>query len=141
LKHIFWELSEIPRPPESHINHHDGRVYILYDDGNGPSPVTIGRAVSEEMMHPNAAFRSLFPALWKKYYPREPILPHALHVGFYAMSLGIGYQTGLYPALQNTFGPLHANALMDYANFSIVDRSDASHLYEAAMKEEAMLTT
>ena len=140
MKHIFWELSEIPRPPESHINHHDGRVYILYDDGNGPSPVTIGRAVSEEMMHPNVAFRSLFPALWKKYYPREPILPHALHVGFYAMSLGIGYQTGLYPALQNTFGPLHANALMDYANFSIVDRSDASHLYEAAMEEEVLFS-
>ena len=124
MSHIYWELHEIPRPSGSYINHSDGRVFLMTEDGLGKKKrKVIGRATSETMMHPNDLFRYLYPALWSEYYGDRNLPEHELHAGMYALSLGIGCSTNLYPILQDVYGPLYSNAIMDYAIYSIMDRT------------------
>ena len=95
MSHIYWELHEIPRPEESYINHSDGRVFLISDDGHGNKKrKVIGRATSETTMHPNDLFRYLYPNLWSECYGDQDMPEHELHTGMYALTLGIGF-TGM----------------------------------------------
>ena len=127
MSHIYWELHEIPRPDDSYINHSDGRVFLISVDGHGNKKrKVIGRATSETTMHPNDLFRYLYPNFWSEYYGDQDMPEHELHTGMYALLLGIGYSTNLYPVLQKIYGPLYGNAIMDYAMYSIMDRTDTT---------------
>jgi hypothetical protein len=143
MAHIYWELKEIPQPEGSHINRSDGRVFVFL---SGDSPVrksrrkVIGRATSETMMHPNDTFKYLFPNLWNEHYGPDKLPEHILHVGLYALTLGIGYETGLYPILQNAYGPLHANILMDYGIYSILEQSDVSMHFPDRMAQRVIFS-
>lgn len=139
MSHIYWELHEIPRPEESYINHCDGRVFLINRNGNGKKTrQVIGHATSETNMHPNDLYRYLYPVLWEKYYEEAAPQPHMLSAGMYALTLGIGYATNLYPLLHEAYGPVAANAIMDYACFSILDRSDTSQRYPDRMAHEVL---
>lgn len=139
MSHIYWELHEIPRPSDSYINHSDGRVFLMSEDGLGKKKrKVIGRATSETMMHPNDLYRYLYPTQWAEYYGDQELPEHELHAGMYALSLGIGYSTGLYPILQNVYGPLYSNAIMDYAMYSIMDRTDTTQLFPDRMAREVL---
>ena len=139
MSHIYWELHEIPRPSDSYINHSDGRVFLMSEDGLGKKKrKVIGRATSETMMHPNDLFRYLYPALWTEYYGDQKLPEHELHAGMYALSLGLGYSTRLYPIVQDVYGPLYGNAIMDYAMYSIMDRTDAAQLFPDRMTREVL---
>lgn len=141
MSHIYWELHEIPRPSDSYINHSDGRVFLMAEDGLGKKKrKVIGRATSEAMMHPNDLFRYLYPALWSEYYGDRDLPEHELHAGMYALSLGIGYSTNLYPILQGVYGPLYSNAIMDYAIYSIMDRTDTTQLFPDRMAREVLFS-
>ena len=62
MSHIYWELHEIPRPENSYINHSDGRLFLMKDNGLGKmNRRVIGRATSETMMHPNDLYKYLYP--------------------------------------------------------------------------------
>lgn len=139
MGHIYWELHEIPRPDDSYINHSDGRVFLMSDDGTGNKKrKVIGRATSETTMHPNDLFRYLYPNLWAEYYGDQDIPEHELHVGMYALSLGIGYSINLYPIVQRVYGPLYGNAIIDYAMYSIMDRTDTTQLFPDRMAREVL---
>lgn len=141
MAHIFWELHEIPRPYESYINHSDGRVFIMNDDGFGNRKrKVIGRATSETMMHPNELYKYLYPSLWKEYYGEMELPEHELHAGLYALALGIGYKTNLYPILHEVYGPLYGNAIMDYAMYSILERTDTSQLFPDRMAQQVLFS-
>lgn len=137
---VYWNLHEIPIPDGAHINHSDGYVFV-YPPGHKNSRIKIGKATSETTMHPNDNFRDKYPALWKEYYPNEDApAEYVLLPGFYALSLGIGYKTGLYPILQKVYGPQFGNAIMDYCNYSIMDKSDVSQLYPNRMQREVLFS-
>lgn len=139
MSHIYWELHEIPRPSESYINHSDGRVFLMSEDGRGKKKrKVIGHATSESMMHPNDLYRYLYPTLWAEYYGDRDLPEHELHVGMYSLTLGIGYTTNLYTILQNVYGPLYSNAIMDYAMYSIMDRTDTTQLFPDRMSREVL---
>ena len=141
MSHIYWELHEIPRPSDAYINHSDGRVFLMTEDGLGKKKrKVIGRATSETMMHPNDLFRYLYPSLWSEYYSDRNLPEHELHVGMYALSLGIGYATNLYPILQDVYGPLYSNAIMDYSIYSIMDRTDTTQLFPDRMAREVLFS-
>lgn len=141
MSHIYWELHEIPRPSGSYINHSDGRVFLMTEDGlRKKKRKVIGRATSETMMHPNDLFRYLYPALWSEYYGDRNLPEHELHAGMYALSLGIGCSTNLYPILQDVYGPLYSNAIMDYAIYSIMDRTDTTQLFHDRMAGEVLFS-
>lgn len=134
MSHIYREFHEIPIPPDAHINHSDGRVFLMSDDGTGTMRrQVIGIAASDETMHPNSLFKFLFPELWKQYFGEDNLPEHQLHVGMYAASLGIGYSCGLYPVLHDVYGPLYGNAVMDYCMYSIMKRTDTTQLYYDSM--------
>ena len=141
MAHIYWELHEIPRPADSYINHSDGRVFLMSDDGRGRKKRrVIGRATSETMMHPNDLYKYLYPSLWSEYYSDRDVPEHELHVGMYAAALGIGYSSGLYPILQKVYGPLYGNAIMDYAMYSVLDRTDTTQLFTDRMSREVLFS-
>lgn len=139
MSHIYWERHEIPIPDNCYINRNDGRVFIMkYDSSRIRRRTVIGHATSEVTMHPNDMFRFLYPALWKEHYGDESIQPHELHAGLYAATLGIGYQTRLYPILHEVYGPLYGNAIMDYAMYSILDRSDTTQIFAERMADQVL---
>jgi len=143
MAHIYWELKEIPQPAGSYINKSDGRVFVF---SSGDTPVrkskrkVIGHATSETMMHPNDTFKYLFPNLWNEHYGSGKLPEHILHSGLYGLTLGIGYETGLYPIVQSAYGPLYGNILMDYAMYSILERSDVSLLFPDRMVQQVLFS-
>lgn len=143
MAHIYWELKEIPQPAGSYINKSDGRVFVF---SSGDTPIrkskrkVIGRATSETMMHPNDTFKYLYPNLWNEHYGSDKLPEHILHAGLYALTLGIGYETGLYQILQNAYGPLYGNILMDYAMYSILEQSDVSMHFPERMAQRVIFS-
>ena len=143
MGHVYWEKPEIPIPQNAYIDHSDGRVLIFLSNDlptRQSDRRTIGHATSEGTMHPNENFRYYYPNLWKQYYGNDDIREHYLSVGMYALTLGIGYKTQLYPLLQKTYGPLYANFLMDYSMYSILDRSDAAINFQERMKKNVLFS-
>ena len=141
MAHIYWELHEIPRPEGSYVNHSDGRVFLMSDDGNGKSKRrVIGHATSDTMMHPNELYRFLYPTEWENQYHEKNYPSHELHIGLYMLSLGIGHSSWLYPVLHEIYGPLYANAIMDYAMYSIMERSDTTQLFTDRMSREVLFS-
>lgn len=140
---VYWELKEIPQPEGAHVNNSDDRVFIFLPDGKNirdSKRKVIGHATSSTMMHPNDTFRYLYPELWKEYYGDGDIQEHVLHSGMYALTLGIGYKTSLYPLLIEAYGPLYANAIMDYSMYSILEKSDTSQTYPDRMRREIIFS-
>ena len=134
---VFWNLPEIPIPDDASRNSYDNQVSKYYRDGkNNRRRVVIGHAVTTTTMHPNENFRFYYPGLWKKYYSEDVIAQHELHFGQYAMLLGAGYRCGIYSLLHEHFGPEHANAIMDYAMYSIGLRSSSTQLLQDALYEQ-----
>ena len=140
---IYWNLKEIPQPNESHINKSDGRVFIFLRDNDKvreSSRKVIGHATSDTTMHPNDNFRYLYPNLWKGYYGDSGVLERVIRCGMYAMTLGIGYKTALYQTLIEVYGPMYANVIMDYAMYSVLEKSDISQTYEERTQQEAIFS-
>ena len=134
MSHIYWELNEIPIPDFAHINHHDARVYTVRTGPNGQRKRTvIGRATGATRMHPNSTFKFEYPQLWEKYYGGRGLSEHLVQVGLYAATLAIAQRTGLYRDVVTSFGPLYGNGIMDYAMFSISERSSSTQLFADAM--------
>lgn len=144
MSHIYWELKEIPIPKDqgAKINNNDGRVYIFLDK-NKPvkesKRVVIGRATSETTMHPNDNFKYFFPSLWEEHYGKRT-QEHSLAAGLYAFTLASSHNNNLYPILHKVYGPLYANALMDYSMFSIRENSDSSINYEDSMHDKVIFS-
>lgn len=125
MGHIYRELQEIPIPEGARINHYNGEVSVYSYPNGVRSREVIGSAVGETKMHPNTNFKHRYPELWAKYYGEKN--PHAnfVHVGLYALTLGIVEKTGLYQALEESLGTGQANAVMDYAMFGIRTQADS----------------
>ena len=138
---VYYNKREIPIPDGLHINHNDGRVYSITTDLDGNKKrVVFGKATSETTMHVNDTFKMLYPDLWRKYYGDEELHPFNLRCGLYALTLGAGHRSGLYEILLDTFGPQHGNAIMDFAMYSFLTRTDVAQLYEDAMADQALFS-
>ena len=143
MGHVYWEKNEIPIPDGGYVNHADGRVFIFLSDAvptRQSRRMVIGHATSESTMHPNDNYRYYFPNLWEENYGDREKHEHALRAGLYALSLGIGYKTGLYEGLQVAYGPMYANFLMDYAMYSILERSDVAMDFRDRMKGSVLFS-
>ena len=97
MAHVYRERPEISIPPNAHINHSDGRVFV-YSPENPNKRIVIGHATSETTMHPNETFRLLYPVLWNEAYSKKYHDPAELlmSVGLYALCLGASTFNGLY---------------------------------------------
>lgn len=141
MDHVYRERREVDIPfPEAHINHNDGRVYLLDVDGPGKR-TTIGWATGETTMHPNDEFRRRYPERWELEYAKyKDPKGYEIHVGMYGLCLGAAYESGLYSVLCDVYDPKYANMIMDYSMYSILNRSDVSQLYSERMRNEAIFS-
>ena len=125
---LYRDRDEIPIPDEAYVNTYDGRVYIKQADERGKAHrVVVGKAASATTMAPNESFRAIFPGLWEAAYGRDETVRLEVGAGTYAMLLGAGLKSGAYPIAQPVYGLDSGNALMDYAAFSMLERSDSTH--------------
>ena len=140
MAHIYWEKKEIPIPDDAYINHSDGRVFVFIREGKVLEKShrrVIGRAASNRTMYPNNTFRDMYPSLWEEYYgPGEKQPERFLRAGTYSLCLGAGHSTGVYPMLHEVYGPMYANAIMDFSMYSMLTRSDAAHTLPERMRGE-----
>ena len=130
-------------PVFAYPDRHDGRVFILPigDDGKKHKRTIGYMTVStpgEERMIPNRYFRDTYQDLYAEAYPNEKIPAHQMGIGMYALTLGIATTTGLYTDLQDVYGPLHANSILDYTMFSILHRSGVTQVFEKTMADEVL---
>lgn len=140
---VLWNSREIPHPSGAHIDRTDGRVFVYLDEGKPvrqSRKVTVGHATSQTLMHPNEKFRQMYPALWREYYGERGLVRHVMHCGMYALVLGAGWQTGLYPILHDVYGVQNANCIMDYIMFSIVQHSNVAQTFPDRMRDEVLFS-
>ena len=137
---IYRNLQPIAIPADGRVNNYDKKVSKYYTSDGKRRRWTIGAVTTEGMMIPNENFRRLYPDLWKQYYGQEVPAMRIVRVGMYAMTLGIGLSTGIYPILQKTVGPEFGNAIMDFAMYSIQERSNVAQHFASAMEEQMVFT-
>ena len=133
----------MPVPSFAYPNRHDGPVFIItIDDDGRKHRKTIGALTNslpcEERMVPNKYFKDIYQDLWNEQYPNKIIPSHEMSIGMYALTLSICSANGVYETLQNIYGPIYANSILDYAMFSIMQRSDVSQLFESIMHKEVL---
>ena len=139
--HLYDELNEIPVPDFAHPDGY--RVYMNYPVGNGQTKkLYIGQYArkDEGTFYANENFRLYCPKEWEAAYAKENAPHYQYNVGMYAMTLTISHKTNLYPALHDTFGPLYGNALLDFAMYSILDRSNVAYRFKPAMEHEVIFS-
>ena len=131
----------IPIPDQAYLSNCDGRVYVKSYDINGEHRVTVGRMAQESgMMYPNAKFSKWFGEQYLAHYSHRKIYPQVLHIGLYMIFLAIAYKLGLYQALCTAFGVHRANAIMDFAIFSIVTHSNVAQSFPDYMSNQMLFS-
>ena len=139
--HLYDELNEIPVPDFAHPDGY--RVYMNYPIGNGlTKKLYIGQYARKEegTFYANENFRLYCPKEWEDAYAKENAPHYQYNVGMYAMTLTLSHKTNLYPALHDAFGPLYGNALLDFAMYSIMDRSNVAYRFKPAMEHEVIFS-
>ena len=140
MGHIYRNNREIPIPPDGRVNRWDMKVSVYRQQDGRRRRTVIGAATSETMMLPNDNFRIKYPDLWNEYYGADESARHRIRLGVYSACLSIGWRIGIYPALQEAFGPEYANAAMDFAMFSIRERSSTAQLFQDDMEEQMLFS-
>lgn len=137
----YFNLKEIPVPEGARPD--GNRVYVMRDVGGGERNklyIGIYARKDEGTFYANDNFRLFFPSLWVEHYGDEQISPHFLELGAYLLSLLISHRAGLYPVLQDSFGPLNGNAMLDFAVYSIKERKNAAYLFKPAMEQSVLFS-
>lgn len=140
---VYRNMKDIPIPSFAFPNRYDGSVFVVTLDKDGKKHrKTIGALTCSEpgaeRMVPNQYFKDVYQDLWNEAYPNKKVPSHEMSIGMYSLTLAICSRTGIYSALQDIYGPMYANSLLDYAMFSILHRSDVTQLYEPTMQSEVL---
>ena len=135
MGHVYRNLKPVPIPPDGYCNRYNGTVFRMYRDSGGHrSRTVIGCMAETGMMFPNDNFRELYPDLWARHYGDNIPEQRFARTGLYALSLGAGYRTLLYPVLAESLGARDANVIMDFAMYSIQEDDDKSSMPEVMGK-------
>ena len=135
--HLYTELNEIPVPDFAFPDGY--RVYIQYPVGNGATKkLYIGQFANkaEGTFYANENFRLYCPTEWAEAYEKENAPHYQYNIGMYAMTLAVGYRTSLYPIIHNAFGPLYGNAILDFAMYGVMERSNVAYRFKPAMEHQ-----
>ncbi len=141
---LYTNLREIPIPDWAKVNNATNMVYVILNTRNKRGDFNrrlIGKRANKHTMYANDNFRIYYPDEWNKYYEGK-LDPKSdfLHFGLYAAVLGILHKTGLYNALLESFGPLYANALVDFSMYSILYKSDSALSFTSLMSDEVLFS-
>ncbi|MBQ8094650.1 MAG: hypothetical protein IJ242_13915 [Clostridia bacterium] len=140
MSKVYRNKAAIPIPDGLIPKPSDGRISVSVDVNGVTKPITIGYAATPYTMFVNDAFRDIYPLEWAKYYGTEAINPDRLYIGCYALTFGIIHKIKLYTLLLQTYEPGITNAILDYAMYSLLDRTDVTQLYTDRMQDEVLFS-
>ena len=140
---VYRNIKDMDVPSFAYPNRHDGTVFIITVDENGcRHRKTIGALTiddkGKERMSPNQYFKDHYQDLWNAEYPDQHIPSYEISIGMYTLTLSICKKHGIYPDLQDVYGPVYANSMLDYAMFSILHKSGVTQSYESTMTKEVL---
>ena len=131
-------------PPEATVS--AGRVYLITETRylkdrqyNMDSRLTIGwiNDASQKTMNPNSNYAARYPREFS-IASRGKLAPVTRRCGLYMLSLALSQSNGLYPTLVDCCGPENANAIMDFANYSILHRTNVAKDYPHLMADQVL---
>ena len=131
-------------PPDAFVA--SGRVYVITESRylkdrqyNMDSRLTIGwvNDTSKKTMNPNSNYASRYPKEFSA-AANGKLAPVTRRCGLYLLSLALSQANGLYPTLVECCGPETANAIMDFANYSILLKSIVAKDYEHLMADQLL---
>lgn len=123
-----------------------GRVYIITESRyfadrqyNMDSRLTIGwiNDSSQRTMNPNSNYVARYP-LEFSIAAKGKLAAVTKRCGLFIYSLALSYQNGMYPTLVDCCGPVNANAIMDFANYSILFKSNVAKDYPHLMADQIL---
>ena len=132
-------------PEEAYVSK-DASVFIkdknTYDPKvqyNRVHHTIIGRSFSAGLMYPNTNFRLRYPVEYEA-ASGEKVLRQTKRIGLYTVILSLAERTGLYSALHESFGIKCANAIMDFAMYSMAHHSSAAENFPSAMEDSQLFS-
>ena len=157
MSKLYDEL--VPVPADCHIHNCNGRVnsHVVIENGQRPRRKVIGRICPQEevtaeilkglpkgtkFMYPNDAYFDMYGAEYLKYNPkgREKVKKTRLSVGMYALILAIVIKLGVYKLLIKHYGASNANAILDYAMYSIIYQKDEANTFCEMMGDHVLFS-
>ena len=135
----YFEV-DIPKERVTIERQKDGKPalikYVLqapYDREKGyarPKRATIGHQIpgSTTKMHPTSQYAEIFPSEWAK-ISKERIKPAVKNIGMFTAIHAINQKVGIKDILDNVYGTDKASAIVDYAMYSIILRSNEIWTY------------
>ena len=133
-------------PPEATVS--AGRVYIITETRylkdrqyNMDSRLTIGwiNDASQKTMNPNSNYAARYPKEFS-IAAKGKLAPVTKRCGLYMLSLALSQANGLYPTLVTCCGPENANAIMDFANYSILYKTNVAKDYPHLMADQVLFS-
>ena len=88
-------------------------------------------------MHPTTQYKELFPDLWET-TTGHVVTPAVKRIGLFALSQSINDKTGIKDLLNEAYGIETANAVMDYALYSLRLHTDVMSAYQDSAKNELL---
>ena len=130
-------------PADAHVCS-DNRVYVVIEKRyyqqlgyNLDHRMWIGKAISEKQMHPNDTYKEKYRETLEGVQHLN--LPeYTLRIGLYCCCLSIALANGLYSDLNMFFGPESANLIMDYAMYSLAEKSNVAKDFQGAMADRML---
>lgn len=113
--------------------------YSQKDGYSKPTRVVIGRAIDHKRLIPNKNYRIYFPDLWKD-VSHEDVPAVSKRAGMYAVMDALCRKNHLQDILEKTFGIEKANAILDYAMYSIESHSNAAVNFSSAMNDHVLFS-
>lgn len=123
-----------------------GRVYVVLQTNylkdrqyNNDSRLTIGwvNDTSLKTMNPNSNYVARYPREFA-IASKGKLVPVTKRCGMFLFSLKLSWTNGMYPMLVDTCGPVTANAIMDFANYSILFKSNVAKDFPYLMADQIL---
>ena len=113
--------------------------YSQKDGYSKPTRVVIGKAIDSKQLIPNKNYRIYFPDLWKQ-VSNENIPAVSKRAGMYAVMNALCDKNNLRNILEKVFGIEKANAVLDYAMYSIISHSNSALNFSSCMEDHVLFS-
>jgi transposase len=104
-----------------------------------PKRTTIGHQCLDDKskMYPTSQYAKIFPQEWEKITNKRTV-PTIKRIGMFSICQAINTRTGIKDLLDGVFGTDLSNAIMDFAMYSIIRRSNAADSFETQMRNQLL---
>lgn len=138
---MIYRSKEAYIPDECSVSKDGTVTHSYYADGKNHRTI-VGYKIREGVMTPNSSYFRIFPDHWKRTHPDEPPYLHTfeLRVGLFVLVLAVGIQTRLYPMLAQVYDPEIANAILDFAMYSILHCTNKVCHFSTLMRDHLLFS-